>query len=314
MKLTIFADITEDPSSTNFPTQKLGELDLSIPSTIINKYIIEEDDSGEWRKLGAGRFSDVYLGHAVQQEHEKVAIKVLAPFLKGSKVGEDVARRESIPEKLNHINIIKIIHTAETISRQKVDLVPGGEEYVIKTFVLEYCKYDLPTFIGKENPQSQARLNLLLQLARAMDYLYGERILHRDLKPQNLLVMKNEESNILKLIDFNVAERVSDQSTQLKHTAGTRPWMAPELFQKGEGHSFPADVFAAALVFLATMVCRVECKDQDCKICKHLCMFEGTFKKCIICHFNRCPTVPAYMQDNVHKFQSIISQHLVVQF
>ena len=239
--------------------------------------------------LGEGRFSFVYEGHELTKERKKVAMKLLAPFKYGDKEGQSVARREQLMDKLNHPNIIKLLH------KKCLKVYKDKDEYLIWLFVMNYCQYNIATFFYETKPIEQIRLDLLLQLTRAISYLHDSQIVHRDIKPDNVLILKQDSSPILQLADFGLAEKVTDPSSKLKHKAGTQPFMSPEVFGE-EGYSLPADVFASALVFLASMVCNTTCSDKDCTICKFLCLFKGklylsniafskyldNFKSCII--------------------------------
>ena len=261
-------------AGTKHPSATLN-LDLSVLSTIDDQYAIDEDDNGQHILLGKGRFSVVYLGHKSNVKHlHKVAIKVLVPFKKGDKNGENVARREQIPEHLNQQNIIRILHKkCNTALKEE-------EEYMVWMIVMECCQSTLATFIHSKTPAFETRLNLLVQLSKGILYLHQSLIIHRDIKPENILIQEKSNQPVLILGDFGLAEKLQDHTTRLTQRVGTKPWMPPEVL-KGERYGLEADIFPAAHVFLAVMVCSVrgnKCNSTYCAACRTLCLFNGKCK------------------------------------
>lgn len=89
------------------------------------------------------------------------------------------------------------------------------------------------------------KLNLLMQMFHALAYLHRRRILHRDLKPDNVLVMGGQ----VKLLDFglSVAREEFDYDTELEEISGTLAYMAPELLQ-GYPPTEVSDLYATGLM------------------------------------------------------------------
>lgn len=167
-------------------------------------------------KLGEGGMAEVYKALDLKLERE-VAIK----FLRAS-LGEDeeIGRQRFEFEakalaKLNHPNIVSVLGYGEYEGRPYLvmDYVPGGT---------------LKDKLGKPM-QSEKALALLVPIANALHYAHGKKIIHRDVKPSNILI--NEDGRPM-LTDFGVAKLLeSDKNLELTHTdvgIGTPHYMSPE--------------------------------------------------------------------------------------
>ncbi|CAM9305673.1 unnamed protein product [Ectocarpus fasciculatus] len=110
---------------------------------------------------------------------------------------------------------------------------------------LDYCaggdmRYNLSQTADKRFSEEAVRF-YAAQLILALEYCHGMRVLHRDVKPENILLL---ESGYLKLTDFGVARRVS-ASMECESSSGTHGYMAPEIYaQPRHAHGPPADWFS----------------------------------------------------------------------
>lgn len=89
------------------------------------------------------------------------------------------------------------------------------------------------------------RIELLLQLLRALKYLHRRGIIHRDLKPSNLLIVQASTDPVLKVLDFGLSYSSTDPREQ--QLAGTLPYIAPELFH-GTPPSVASDLYAVGVI------------------------------------------------------------------
>lgn len=170
------------------------------------------------KQIGTGSYSTVW--HARHRVHgTEVAIKEIATARLNSKLKESLMSEIVILQKINHPNII---HLHDMIQ-------DSGKVYI----VLEYCQGgDLSMFIQQRNGRiSEATAkHFMQQLASGLKALRENNLIHRDLKPQNLLLSVNSDNAVLKIADFGFARSL--QPRGLAETlCGSPLYMAPEIMQ-----------------------------------------------------------------------------------
>lgn len=148
-----------------------------------------------------------------------MAIKEILTGRLNKKLEESLMSEIVILQTIDHPNIIRL---HEMIKE------PGKIH-----LVLEYCKGgDLSMFIQKRHgriPEANAK-HFMLQLAAGLKVLRDNNLIHRDLKPQNLLLSSNDENSVLKIADFGFARSL--QPRGLAETmCGSPLYMAPEIMQ-----------------------------------------------------------------------------------
>ncbi|OVA17775.1 Protein kinase domain [Macleaya cordata] len=169
------------------------------------------------RQIGSGSFSVVW--HARHRVHGlEVAIKEIGMDRLSKKLQESLLSEIVILKKINHPNII---HLYDIIQ------VPGRIN-----LVLEYCRGgDLSRYIQRHEriPEETAK-HFMQQLAAGLQILRQNNLIHRDLKPQNLLLSTNANNFVLKIADFGFARSL--QPRGLAETlCGSPLYMAPEIMQ-----------------------------------------------------------------------------------
>jgi eukaryotic-like serine/threonine-protein kinase len=161
--------------------------------------------------LGSGGFGAVYLAEDTWID-KKVAIKV--PHRQNLDFGE-LLREPRLLASLSHPNIVSVL-TAEKIEN---------------TFfiVMEYVQGEtLENVIVREGALDLARvLDFTCQICNGVDYAHAQGVLHRDLRPANVLV---SSSGLLKVADFGTS-RFLELAAQGTTVIGSPPYMAPEQFQ-----------------------------------------------------------------------------------
>ncbi|XP_017776940.1 PREDICTED: cyclin-dependent kinase 14 [Nicrophorus vespilloides] len=184
-------------------------------------------------QLGEGSYATVYKGYS-NLEHKVVALKEIrlqeeegAPFT--------AIREASLLKELKHANIVTlhdIVHTRETL-----------------TFVFEYVHTDLSQYLernsGGLDPRN-VRL-FLFQLLRGLSYCHKRRVLHRDVKPQNLLISEIGE---LKLADFGLARAKSVPSHTYSHEVVTLWYRPPDVLLGSTEYSTSLDMWGVGCIFV----------------------------------------------------------------
>jgi eukaryotic-like serine/threonine-protein kinase len=182
------------------------------------------------RRLGAGAMASVFLAEDVELGR-RVAIKRLHPD-SGAEVAPRFRREMRVAASLSHPNVVKVFDAIE------------HEGAVL--LVMEYV--DGPSLARRMGdgplPPDEA-LAILRPLAGAVDHLHAQGVIHRDVKPAN--VMLDHEDRV-KLTDLGIASAA--QATGITTTGtilGTPAYMAPELFD-GDRATDAADVYSVAAI------------------------------------------------------------------
>ncbi|KAK9536406.1 hypothetical protein VZT92_006186 [Zoarces viviparus] len=179
---------------------------------------------------GEGSFGRVYKGRK-RFTGQVVALKFIPKVGRSEKEVRSLKQEIEIMRGLQHPNIVQLFDSFET----KTEVV----------VVTEYAEGQLFQILeGDGNlPESQVR-EIACQLVSALYYLHSHRILHRDMKPQNILLGKG---GVVKLCDFGFARSMSVSTMVLTSIKGTPLYMSPELVgQKPYDHT--ADLWALGCI------------------------------------------------------------------
>ena len=181
--------------------------------------------------IGSGGFGTVYLAEDTWID-KKVALKV--PHKQGVDFGE-LLREPRLLASLNHPNIVTIL----TAERQE------NVFYIVMEFVPGET---LEAIIAREGPLDVARaLDYTCQISNAVDHAHRQGVLHRDLRPSNVLVA---DSGMLKVADFGTS-RFLEIAAHGTTIIGSPPYMAPEQFQ-GKA-MFASDIYSLGVTMYQMM-------------------------------------------------------------
>ncbi len=187
------------------------------------------------RELGRGGMATVYLVHDAKHGRD-VALKVLHPELAAS-LGRDRFLREiAFAARLTHPNILPLYESGEA-GDALFYLMPYAEGNTLRTRLAEQSSL----------PVADA-LRIARDVARALTYAHAHNVLHRDIKPGNILL----ESGSAVVADFGIARAVSRAADDVTLTdsgllIGTPAYMAPEL-AGGREPDGRADIYALGCV------------------------------------------------------------------
>lgn len=184
-------------------------------------------------QLGEGSYATVFKGYS-NLTNQVVALKEIrlqeeegAPFT--------AIREASLLKELKHTNIVTlhdIVHTRQTL-----------------TFVFEYVHTDLSQYMERHSGGLELRnvRLFLFQLLRGLCYCHKRRVLHRDVKPQNLLISEIGE---LKLADFGLARAKSVPSHTYSHEVVTLWYRPPDVLLGSTEYSTSLDMWGVGCIFV----------------------------------------------------------------
>ncbi len=174
-------------------------------------------------EIGRGAFGRVYLAEQTEPVRRQVALKVLSALGRAPDVLARFAAERQVLAQLDHPNIARI-HDAGT--------TPDGQPY----FAMEYLAgQPIGAFADSRSLSIRARLRLFLQVCSAVQHAHQRGVIHRDLKPGNILVAIRDGEPEAKVIDFGLAKVLADDelaarplATESGRLLGTPEYMSPE--------------------------------------------------------------------------------------
>jgi serine/threonine protein kinase/tetratricopeptide (TPR) repeat protein len=173
-------------------------------------------------RIGEGGFGVVYMAEQLTPVRRKVALKVIKP---GYDTRQVIARFEAERQALammDHQNIAKVLDAGATDSGRPYFVM----ELVHGVPITDYC--------DQSELSPRERLELFVQVCRAVQHAHTKGIIHRDIKPTNVLVTLHEGVAMPKVIDFGVAKATGQQLTEktlftnFAQMVGTPLYMSPE--------------------------------------------------------------------------------------
>jgi serine/threonine-protein kinase len=211
-------------------------------------------------RIGIGGMGAVYRAEHTMMRRD-LAIKVLLPELGGK---EEFARRfereAESASRLDHPNIITVTdfgHTAD------------GSLFL----VMEFLAGESLTRAISRGPMSTARaLNIIRQVLRALDHAHAAGVVHRDLKPDNIMLVERDgQPDVVKILDFGIAKvteplsgkaRSGEALTQAGVIFGTPEYLSPEQ-ALGEPVDPRADIYAAGVILYEMLAGRRPFESED---------------------------------------------------
>ena len=212
------------------------------------------------RELGGGGFGCVFLAKDTVAGIE-VAVKGLPPEVKHNKEElENIRENFALVSRLHHPNIAAalVLHPAKEVSYANRDAMEKLRVFEGDTLmVMEYAPGSTLSswrkqFPGKRVPVGVA-IDIVRQVASALDYAHVRKIVHRDIKPANVMIEQvGADKYDIRVLDFGLAAEIRSSmgriSREIRDMSGTRPYMAPEQWG-GEKQGPATDQYALAVMF-----------------------------------------------------------------
>jgi serine/threonine protein kinase len=195
-----------------------------------NQYIIHKNS------IGKGSFSKVYYGFHKETRVEIALKKILFTKLQDP-IKDKVISEINILQRVDHSNIMKLYE-------YKFD-----GDYIF--LVMEYCNNNnLETYSATSRPYSDIR-DKINQITTGIEYLHRQNIIHRDIKPQNILL----HNDIIKIADFGFSIMIKECHQLMNTICGTPLYMSPELLSYSP-YTIKSEIWALGILYY-TMLYKV---------------------------------------------------------
>jgi serine/threonine protein kinase len=187
------------------------------------------------RRLGAGGMSTVYVARDEVLERD-VAVKLLAEHLAEDEAFVARFRREAVAAaKLVHPNIVQVYDSGRDPET--------GRHHIVMEYVAGRTVADL--LRAQEHLAVDEAIDIASQACSGLDYAHRNGVIHRDVKPGNLLI---NGDGVVKLADFGIAKAAEDSRiTQLGSVLGTAAYLSPER-ARGEEALPSSDLYSLGVV------------------------------------------------------------------
>jgi len=234
---------------------------FAVGDLIMNRYKVLSE-------LGQGGMGVVYKCFD-ETAGVEVALKALPPELSHNTLEmEDIKENFQLVSQLVHQNIAVYKNLERDLA--------NGNYYLI----MECCEgEDLRRWIKRKRKEGtltlEAVLPIIQQVAAALDYAHSEKIIHRDIKPGNIMI---DQSGKIKVLDFGLAAQIHTSMTRVSMayhgTSGTGPYMAPEQW-RGRQQDAHADQYALAVMTYEMLAGHLPFESSDAAVLKQAVLDEN---------------------------------------
>lgn len=237
--------------------ERSAGLSGEAPGAVVDRYKLLE-------VIGEGGFGTVWMAEQQEPVKRKVALKIIKP---GMDTRQVVARFEAERQALalmDHANIARVFDGGAT---------EGGRPY----FVMELVRgVPLSAFCDARKLTTRERIELFIPVCQAVQHAHQKGVIHRDLKPTNILVTEQDGRAVPKVIDFGIAKATEADLTErtlftrFNQTLGTPAYMSPE--QAGLGGldiDTRTDIYSLGVLLYELLTGRTPLEAQKCGNLRH---------------------------------------------
>jgi tetratricopeptide (TPR) repeat protein len=228
------AEVLGDGSSTDLRGPAAAILDLS-PGDLIGDYRLEEE-------LGEGGFGRVFRAEQLRPVRRPVALKLLKLGTSSQLVMKRFETERQVLARMDHPHITRVLDAGATAE--------GCPFFVMELVVGE----PITTYCAGRGLELSKRLELFRQVCLAIHHAHSKGILHRDIKPNNVLVTEVDGEAQPRVIDFGVAKAIESdgpdgvQLTVEGQLVGTPAFMSPEQFDSSVDVDTRSDVYSLGVL------------------------------------------------------------------
>lgn len=235
---------------------RLSQLDdLSSPQVIEERFLTPSGDSSlrkysKGRLLGKGGFARCYEFTSLDTRKVTAAKVVPKANLQKARQKQKLMNEIRIHRSVKHPNIVAFEHFFED----------SENVYML----LELCKNQtMSELVRRRKRLVEVEVQCYaLQVVAALQYLHSNKVIHRDIKLGNLFL---SERMMVKLGDFGLSTKVEFDGERKKTICGTPNYIAPEVLEGKQGHSYEADIWSFGVLLYALLIGKPPFETADVK-------------------------------------------------
>ncbi|EDV20975.1 uncharacterized protein TRIADDRAFT_31065, partial [Trichoplax adhaerens] len=233
-----------------------------------------------------GAFSEVYQCQHPQDNTNYAAKIINAKFASQQDI-QNIHREVRICRKLNHANIVRFY-----------ELTQGDNSYCM-IFEL-VTNGELFQHISKRKIYTESDASIYFrQILKAVNHCHQNNIIHRDIKPKNLMISCSNGEETVKLIDFGLAIEVHPEIQEWHGFAGTLKYLSPEMIQN-QPYGKPIDLWGCGAVLYALLVGYPPYWDDDIEV-----LFEDIIRGSISYRYHGWASISIEAKELVKKLLTV---------
>jgi len=189
----------------------------------------------EKKPLGEGTYGEVFKARDTTNG-SIVAMKRIKLDQEEEGMPSTAIREISLLKELAHVNVVKLL-----------DVYCSNQHTKKLYLVFEFLDLDLKRYVKSQGQLPNSTVQIFAhQLLAGTEFCHAHRILHRDLKPQNLLI--NPQNLVLKIADFGLARAFAVPIPKYTHEVVTVWYRAPEILLGSQTYSVPVDIWSCGCI------------------------------------------------------------------